>query len=69
MDCKKALHGHMIETLTPIRRRAEMIDAEPARVHDALADGGRVAQAIAAETMRDVRERMGLDPVRTPAAH
>jgi len=66
MDCKKALHGHMIETLTPIRRRAEQLDAEPARVHDALADGGRVAQGIAADTMREVRERMGLDPVKPP---
>jgi tryptophanyl-tRNA synthetase len=46
--------------LTPIRRRAELLDAEPARVHDALATGGARARALAQATMGEVRERMGL---------
>lgn len=68
MDCKKVLLGNMVQELTPIRRRAELLTAEPNRVHDALADGGRAARTIAQQTMREVRERMGLDAVRTPVA-
>jgi tryptophanyl-tRNA synthetase len=68
MDCKKVLLGNIVEELTPIRHRAAMLDAEPARILDALADGGRAARAIAQETMREVRERMGLDAVHPPRA-
>jgi tryptophanyl-tRNA synthetase len=66
MDCKKVLLGNMVQELTPVRRRAEQLDAEPQRVFDAIADGGRAARAIASGTMRDVRERMGLDAIRVP---
>jgi tryptophanyl-tRNA synthetase len=62
MDCKQVLHEHMVAELTPIRRRAEALDAEPARVLDALADGARTARGIAQATMAEVRERMGMDP-------
>ena len=62
------LVGNIVEELTPIRHRAAMLDAEPARILDALADGGRAARAIAQETMREVRERMGLDAVHPPRA-
>ncbi len=68
MDCKKVLLGNIVEELTPIRHRAAMLDAEPARILDALADGGRAARAIAQEMMREVRERMGLDAVHPPRA-
>jgi tryptophanyl-tRNA synthetase len=63
VECKKVLHGHMVEELTPIRRRAEALQAEPERVLDTLADGARKARTIAQETMRDVRQKMGLDPL------
>ncbi|MCC6245234.1 MAG: tryptophan--tRNA ligase [Gemmatimonadaceae bacterium] len=68
MDCKKVLHANMITELVPIRRRAEQLDAEPQRVHDALADGARVARGLAQDTMAEVRERMGLGAVRAPTA-
>jgi tryptophanyl-tRNA synthetase len=64
MDCKKVLLEGMVAELTPIRRRAEQLEAEPARVLDALADGARAARAIAQDTMATVRESMGLDPLR-----
>jgi tryptophanyl-tRNA synthetase len=64
MDCKKVLQEGMVQELTPIRRRSDELDAEPARVLDAIADGGRAARAIAQETMTQVREIMGLDGLR-----
>ena len=68
MDCKKVLHTNMVQELTPIRRRAEALDAEPQRILDAMATGARTARAIAQETMREVRERMGLETLTLPKA-
>ncbi|HEY0929927.1 MAG TPA: tryptophan--tRNA ligase [Gemmatimonas sp.] len=68
MDCKKVLLEGMVLELTPIRRRSEELDAEPARVLDALADGAATARAIAGETMREVRGFMGLDALTGPPA-
>jgi tryptophanyl-tRNA synthetase len=64
IDCKKVLHAHMVAELTPIRTRAQALAAEPARVLDALASGAATARGIAQETMREVKSRMGLDPLR-----
>jgi tryptophanyl-tRNA synthetase len=66
MDCKKVLHEGMVQELTPIRRRSAELDAEPARVLDAIADGGRAARAIAQQTMTEVREVMGLSGITAP---
>ena len=61
IECKKVLHTNMVTELTPIRLRAEELTAKPKEVDDLLADGGRRARAVANETMRVVRARMGLD--------
>jgi tryptophanyl-tRNA synthetase len=61
IDCKKVLLDAMDQELVPIRRRAEELRAHPARVDDILAAGAGACRAIAKQTMRDVRERMGLD--------
>jgi tryptophanyl-tRNA synthetase len=66
MDCKKVLLEGMVQELTPIRTRSAMLDAEPARVLDALADGGRTARALAQETIADVRGIMGLGSLSLP---
>jgi tryptophanyl-tRNA synthetase len=66
MDCKKVLQESMVQELTPIRRRAEALDAEPQQVLDALTSGAETARGIARETMREVRSYMGLDPVTVP---
>jgi tryptophanyl-tRNA synthetase len=47
--------------LTPIRRRAEELEATPQLVDDVLSAGAGACRAIAKQTMKDVRERMGLD--------
>jgi tryptophanyl-tRNA synthetase len=61
IDCKRALFESMETELTPIRRRARELREHPDRVDDALADGGKRAGAIAKDTMREVRDRMGFD--------
>jgi tryptophanyl-tRNA synthetase len=64
IDCKRALFESMERELTPIRRRAAELRERPERVDEALADGATGASGLAKETMREVRERMGFDPVR-----
>ncbi|MEP6781075.1 MAG: tryptophan--tRNA ligase, partial [Gemmatimonadaceae bacterium] len=64
IDCKKVLLGGMVQELTPIRARAALLEAEPARVFDALSDGAKTARGIAQETMREVKQKMGLDTLR-----
>jgi tryptophanyl-tRNA synthetase len=63
IDCKRALFESMETELTPIRRRAQELREHPERVDDALADGAARAGRLAKETMREVRDRMGFDPV------
>ncbi|HMS02981.1 MAG TPA: tryptophan--tRNA ligase, partial [Gemmatimonadaceae bacterium] len=58
---------HMVAELTPIRTRAQALADEPQRVLDALAEGARSARAIAQDTMREVKARMGLDPLVLPS--
>ena len=60
IDCKKVLHESMERELVPIRSRAAAIMADPGHVADALATGASRAQAIARETMKEVKEKMGL---------
>jgi tryptophanyl-tRNA synthetase len=60
IDCKKVLHEGMIQELTPIRRRAAAIDADPSYLSDVLATGGRRARDLAQATMAEVKDRMGL---------
>jgi tryptophanyl-tRNA synthetase len=62
LDCKRVLADNMVATLTPIRERAAALAAEPARVDQALAGGAARARAVAGETMREVRQRMGFLP-------
>ena len=60
IDCKRVLFENVNAELTPIRTRAAELKLEPERVGDAVVDGARRARAIAAHTIGEVRERMGL---------
>jgi tryptophanyl-tRNA synthetase len=62
LDCKRVLADNMIATLAPIRERALRLQSEPERLEEILGDGASVARRLAAETMREVRDRMGLLP-------
>jgi tryptophanyl-tRNA synthetase len=45
----------------PMRERAEQYLEDPSLVRSIIADGGEKAHRLAQETLRDVREAMGLD--------
>lgn len=61
IDCKKVLHANMVAELTPIRTRAQELQADPAQVDELLAAGGKKARDVAQRTVREVKDKMGLD--------
>ena len=60
IDCKKALAESVEAELVPIRGRAALLRDNPSDVDEALASGAAHCRAIARETMREVRDHMGL---------
>ena len=62
VDCKKVLAENMARTLAPMRERAAALTADPAGVERTLAAGAEVARTRAAETLREVKDRMGFLP-------
>jgi tryptophanyl-tRNA synthetase len=60
IDCKKVLFENMQALLGPIRERANALLAAPDEVWDILRAGAERCRAIAAETMAEVRQAMGL---------
>lgn len=59
-DLKEALFTHLMDALRPIRERRQELAAR-GDVDEILAHGAERARAIARETMREVRARVGLD--------
>ncbi len=55
-DCKKILSEHLLAFLNPIREKREELGRHKNRIREILDDGAKKAQAIARETMRQVRE-------------
>ena len=60
IDCKKILNENVNALLTPIRERRAELAARPDDVRDVLREGAERADAIARQTMREVRAAMGL---------
>ncbi len=60
IECKKVLFDHMNNELAPIRARSVEIRARPEIVDQVIYDGAATARRVASETMREVKERMGL---------
>jgi tryptophanyl-tRNA synthetase len=61
IDCKKVLHESMEKELLPIRARAAQIAANPGQMKKDLAHGAEHARAVAGATMKEVKQKMGLD--------
>lgn len=59
-DLKENLFTHLMATLRPIRERRQELE-EAGRGDEILAAGAERARAIARDTMREVRARVGLD--------
>jgi tryptophanyl-tRNA synthetase len=60
VDSKRALAESMIAYLGPMREKSLELRAHPERIRQILGDGAQAARRLAEETMRDVRERVGL---------
>ena len=60
LECKQPVIDGVLAELAPIRERAQAYLDDPTLVKNILADGCDKARALATETMRDVREAMGL---------
>jgi tryptophanyl-tRNA synthetase len=60
LECKQPVVDAVLAELAPIRERAQAYLDDPTLVKNILADGCDKARKLAAETMRDVREAMGL---------
>ena len=64
-EFKKAVAEAVVELLDPVRERYAELRPDEAALESALAAGATKAREIAATTLLDVRERMGVGPRRT----
>ena len=60
LECKQPVIDGVLAELAPIRERAQPYLDDPTLVRNILTDGCDKARALATDTMRDVREAMGL---------
>jgi tryptophanyl-tRNA synthetase len=60
LDCKQPVIDAVIRELAPMRERAQRYLEDPTLVRNIIADGCDRARALSGETMREVREAMGL---------
>jgi tryptophanyl-tRNA synthetase len=60
LECKQPVIDAIVRELAPMRERAQRYIEDPTLVRNIVADGCERARELANETMRDVREAMGL---------
>ncbi len=61
IECKQPVIEAIQNELAPIRERAQVYLDDPTLVRNIISDGNDRARKLAGETMREVREAMGLD--------
>jgi tryptophanyl-tRNA synthetase len=61
LECKQPVIDGILAEQAPMRERAQTYLDDPALVRSIIADGNDKARTLAQETMRDVREAMGLN--------
>jgi len=61
LECKQPVIDAIVSEQKPMRERAERFLDDPTLVRNIIADGCEKARKLAQETLRDVREVMGLD--------
>jgi tryptophanyl-tRNA synthetase len=66
-DFKTAVADSVVDWLAPVRERYHELRGDEAELERILQAGAGKARAIASETLLDVREAMGVGPVRTGA--
>lgn len=55
VDCKKIMAENLINALTPIREKRKYFEDRPGMVREIIASGNEKAQAVARQTMQEVR--------------
>jgi len=60
VECKKLLAQEINATLKPFRERRAVLADKPQYIKDVLADGAARARSIARETIKEVKQNMGL---------
>ena len=60
IECKQPVIDAVLAEQRPMRERAQVYLDDPALVRNIIADGCEKARKLASETMRDVREAMGI---------
>jgi len=66
-DFKRAVGEALVEWLSPVRERYDDLRADDERLEDVLAAGAEKARELARPTVADVRQAMGVGPVRARA--
>ncbi len=61
-DFKRAVADEVVAYLAPVRERYAELRSDTAALESALGQGAEKARALAAATLTDVRERMGIGP-------
>jgi tryptophanyl-tRNA synthetase len=61
IECKQPVIDEVLKEQEPMHERAKMYAEDRQLVKNIIADGCEKARKLAQETMRDVREAMGLD--------
>lgn len=61
LECKQPIIDSILAEQAPIRERARMYEEDPVLIRNIVADGCENAYKLAEETMRDVREALGLN--------
>jgi tryptophanyl-tRNA synthetase len=61
LECKQPVIDAVLEEQKPMRERAERYLEDPTLVRSIIADGCEKARKLAQETLREVRQAMGLD--------
>jgi tryptophanyl-tRNA synthetase len=59
-DCKKWLHENMMQELAPIQEKEQQLRQHPDEVRDILQAGAVKCRAIAAKTLDEVNQKLGL---------
>jgi tryptophanyl-tRNA synthetase len=60
LECKQPVIDSILREQQPMFERAQQYLDDPSLLRAIIADGNDKARAVAQETMRDVREAMGL---------
>ncbi len=61
IDCKQPVIDAVLSEQEPMHERAKKYEEDPTLVRNIIADGCEKANQLAEETMRDIREAMGLN--------